>query len=137
MQKQLTVLRIIWAAMLVGEVIFMFVALILGPGMQSQMDVALLERAAAGTFVVLIPMAYVIRKAAYRANSTDGTVTLAAYTTGNIIFWAMGEGVAFFGLVITMLAGKAGLAFAIAVAAMIVQILNFPTGGPLQDSNAG
>jgi len=32
-----------------------------------------------------------------------------------------------------MLAGKAGLAFAIAVAAMIVQILNFPTGGPIRE----
>jgi O-antigen ligase len=116
---------------------FMFVALMLGPGMQSHMDTTMLERVAGLMFLVLMPTAFVIRKVAYRASSTDGNITIGAYAAGNIIFWAMCEGVAFFGLVITMLAGKAGLAFAIAVAAMIVQILNFPTGGPLQDSNAG
>ena len=133
MQKQLMVLRVIWGAMLVGEVVFMFIALLIGPGMHSTTDVTLLERVAAGMFVVMIPMAFVVRKAMYRANSNDGNITISAYTTGNIVFWAMCEGVAFFGLVITMLAGKPGLGFAIAVAAIAVQIINFPTGGPVRE----
>ena len=135
MQKQLTVLRIIWGAMLMGEVTFMFVALMLGPNMHSTTDTTLLARVAAGMFLVMMPISFVVRNLVYRANSKDGALTMAGYSTGNIIFWAMCEGIAFFGLVVTMLAGKAGLAFAIAVAAMAVQILNFPTGGPVKDAS--
>jgi hypothetical protein len=133
MQKQLMVLRIIWGAMLIGEVTFMFVALLIGPRMHATVDTTMLARVAAGMFVLLLPAAFIVRKAMYRADPADGSVTMANYTAGNIIFWAMCEGVAFFGLVITMLAGKAGLGFAVAVAAMIVQIVNFPTGGPVRE----
>jgi hypothetical protein len=135
MQKQLMVLRVIWAAMLIGEVTFMFIALIMGPKLTSETDTALLARVAAGMLVVMIPSAFVVRQIMYRGGSNDGVVTIAAYSSGNIIFWAMCEGVSFFGLVVTLLAGKPGLAFAVAVVAMAVQILNFPTGGPLDRSN--
>ncbi len=133
MQNRLMVLRIIWGALLMGQVVFMFVALTAGHG-QSGTDVKLLERACAGMFIVIVPTAFVLRKVIYRGNSPGGDLTMAGYSTGNILFWAMCEGVSFFGLVITFQSGTPGLAFAIAVAAMIVQIVNFPTGGPVKDS---
>lgn len=134
MQNRLMVLRIIWGALLMGQVVFMFIALTAGGQGQSGTDVKLLERICAGMFVVIVPTAFVVRKIMYRVNSPEGNLTMAGYSTGNIVFWAMCEGVSFFGLVITFLSGKPGLAFAIAVAAMIVQIVNFPTGGPVKDS---
>src|SRR4051794_28596393 len=103
MQKQLLTLRIIWAAMLMGEVSFMFIALVLGPKMNSQVDVTLLAQICAGMLLVMVPTAFVIRGVVYRKGTQDGGVSPAAYMTGNIIFWAMCEGVSFFGLVVTLL----------------------------------
>jgi hypothetical protein len=82
----------------------------------------------------MIPLAYIVRAIAYRNGRTaNGTVTPAAYGTGNIIFWSMCEGSAFLSLVCTMLSGGRGTPLLLAGIALAVQIANFPTGRPLRE----
>lgn len=133
MKKQLLILRVIWAAMLVGEIMFMFVALFLGQKNTPTVDLNLLQRIVAGMLVVMVPAGYLIRGTVYRGGTRAGVVSPGAYPAGNIVLWAMCEAVAFFGLVVTMLIGKAELAFAISVVAMAIQIVSFPSGGPMGD----
>ncbi|HTL28495.1 MAG TPA: hypothetical protein VL282_04720 [Tepidisphaeraceae bacterium] len=133
MVSQLLVLRVIWAALLIGELTFMIIVLKLGRNMNALPDPQSLTIINGAMLVTLIPAGIVVRRAVYAKGTIDGAVSPQAYTTGNIIFHVLCEGVAFFGLVITMLSGQTGLAFAIALAAMAVQILNFPTGGPMQN----
>jgi hypothetical protein len=137
MNKQLLTTRVIWAAMVAGEIAFMFVVLIFGPTMNANSTVPThrLTIIAGAMLVVLVPLAYFVRAGVYRSGRQEnGRIAPGAYLIGNIIFWSMCEGVAFFGLLVTLLARKPGAAFAIAVVAMAVQAINFPTGGAIDES---
>jgi hypothetical protein len=136
MQSRLMVLRIIWAALLMGEVMFMAVTLAIGGGgppadprmPQIMLYVAIIMLAS------MVPIAYVIRSFIYRGGRReDGTVSAQAYATGNILFWAMCEGVAFCAITGAFLNGGRGPHLFVACIAIAVQVLNFPTGAVLDE----
>jgi hypothetical protein len=130
----LIALRIIWAALIAGPVIFAAVVLNLTAHQKPKtLEPALLYFDVAW-LAVAIPVAYIVRAIIYRkGRAPNGTVTAAAYGTGNIIFWAMCEGSAFLSLVCTMLNGGHGTPLLLAGIALAVQIANFPTGQPLRE----
>lgn len=129
--------RIIWGALMLGELMFMGIALGLGGSRQSN------ERGATILFYVgvafaasAIPAAFFIRSLIFRAGTDPaGNVLPGRYTTGNIICWAMCEGVAFLALVTCMIGGKAMPYLIPAVVAMAAQAITFPTGAQLGDVN--
>jgi hypothetical protein len=133
--SSLAALRIIWLALILGPLVFAGVVMKIGaqqgpkslPPVFLYIDVAMLAS--------MVPIAYVVRWIIYRGGRTDGgTVTPSAYGTGNILFWAMCEGSAFFSLVCAMLNGGKGTPFLLAGMALAVQIANFPTGRPMREA---
>jgi len=136
--------RVIWAALLVGQISFLFVMLLIwsqreSAGGQPQ-DVAddvtdILGYVAIAMLFVLTPLGYFIRNQVYKANWRGNIVTPHGYIVGNIILLAMLEGVAMLGLIGTFAQGSFGLPFVPTVIAMAIQVINFPHGRPMYDSN--
>ena len=134
---QLRTLRIIWAALLIGPVIFLVVATTVGAEREPR-DQTILFYVAAAMLVVITPVAHVLRSQVYaRGRQPDGTVAAGAYATANIIFWAMFEGVSTFSIVGAMLNGGRGPHLYVTAVALAMHIVNFPTGRPMQGDGAG
>jgi hypothetical protein len=132
---QLMPLRVIWFALIMGQVMFAIVVLtVLAHPNSKPLDPVLLYVDIA-LLAACIPVAFIVRAIIYRGGrNPDGTIAVGAYATGNIIFWAMCEGSAFFSLVCTMLGGgRPGTPLLLAGIALAVQIANFPTGRPLRE----
>jgi hypothetical protein len=129
-------LRIIWAAMLMGLFAFLVVVLVTGPNHSPpdpQMS-KMLMYIVWGMLLAITPMAYVIRSIVYRQGRTEEGVAPQAYVTGNIIFWAMFEGVAFFGLVGTLInQGRVGPHLYAAAIAVAMIVVNFPRGAIMRE----
>jgi F0F1-type ATP synthase membrane subunit c/vacuolar-type H+-ATPase subunit K len=133
LDARLRVLRIIWAALLMGQVIFIAVIVwFVWPGQTpgQQMTAELRQIFLYVGIAMLagaIPVGYIVRRMVYRP-APDGTVTAGNYASGNILLWAMSEGVSFFALVAMLLDGKPWPFLAIALVAMANQVISFPTG---------
>ena len=130
--------RILWAALLVGQIVFLVVVLVIlsrrpgGGSDQASADVGkILGYVAIAMLVGATAVGYFIRNQVYKANWQGNVVTPQGYSRGNIVLLAMLEGVAFFGLVATLVQGSLGLAFAAAAVAMAIQVVNFPHGRPM------
>ena len=127
----LVTLRIIWAALLMGQVAFLCVVMIVAgnqappdPHMMRIMFLVLL-----GMLIVMVPSGLIVRSIIYGGGrQPDGSITPAAYATGNIIFYAMCEGVGFFGLVCTMMNRGFGPHTIVALTAMGILLVSFPRG---------
>ena len=133
---QLRVLRIIWAALLLGQVVFLIVATTVAAEREPR-DQTLLFYVAAGMLVIVTPVAYLLRAQSYaRGRGADGAVAGGAYATGNILFWAMFEGVGMFSIVGAMLNGGRGPHLFVTAVALAIQIANFPTGRPMRGDHA-
>src|SRR5437588_874050 len=130
----IVVVRIIWAALLMGEILFMVIAMAIGPN-QREPDpdqIRLLFYVATAMAVSIIPIGLFIRALTFRKGRRNGSLTPEAYLAGNIILWATCEGTAFFSLVGLLMNRGHGPHLFIAIAAMAVQALTFPTGAPLR-----
>jgi F0F1-type ATP synthase membrane subunit c/vacuolar-type H+-ATPase subunit K len=136
--QRLLTLRIIWAALLMGQVMYLVVATTFAaspaPSNGTRGDLPqLLFYLAAAMLVTSIPIAYALRAIVYRrGRQPDGSVAPAEYATGNILFWAMMEADGMFAITGALLNGGRGPHLYVAAVAMAVQILNFPTGWPLR-----
>ena len=131
MQQRLLPLRIIWGALLMGQVMFLVVTLAIGKNMATPGpgQAELLLYCAIGMLAVLVPMAYVVRAATYRkGRGDDGLVAPAQYATGNIIFSAMCEGVGIAAITFGLLSQGRGPVLFVAAVALAVHVVNFPTG---------
>jgi hypothetical protein len=135
-RQALLVNRIIWGALIVGELMFMGIALGLGGSLQrNERGARILFYVAVGMAASTIPAAFLIRSLIFRAGTdAAGNVQPGRYTAGNIVCWAMCEGVAFLALVTCMIAGTAMPYLIPAVVAMAAQAITFPTGAPMGDS---
>ena len=133
-EKALLTLRIIWAALLMGQLVFLVIVLAIGPGMSGpDPDIMrMLFYVLVAILVTIIPVAHLIRGVIYNKGRQDGTVSPAAYATGSILFLAMCEGVGMAGLVFALLNGGRGPHLIVALIAIAVQAINFPTGGPMR-----
>ncbi|HYO10410.1 MAG TPA: hypothetical protein VER17_15685 [Tepidisphaeraceae bacterium] len=134
----LITLRIIWAAMLLGQLVYLGVALAIGSPENRNDDLQrLLLYVLIAMAVSSIAVGFILRGILYQRNrQPDGAVAAGAYSTGNILFYAMCEGVGLFGITCTLLNGGFSAHTAVALGAMVVLLLNFPTGRPLRRDDA-
>ena len=126
-------LRIIWAALLMGQIMFLVITLTVGkstkPAIDAQMANILLYCAIA-MLAVMVPMAYLVRGLVYRkGHGDDGLIGPGQYATGNILLWAMCEGVGLAAITFAFINGGQGPVLFVAAVAIAVQVVNFPTGG--------
>jgi hypothetical protein len=128
--KTRATLWIIWAALIMGELMFLMVLVRFVLPSQQGKKIVPQENLVWICFAMCatsIPIGFFIRMMILgRAQREKGEITLAAYSTGNIIFWAACESVGYFALVVAMLNGTlwpTEVALAIAVG---MQVLTCP-----------
>jgi hypothetical protein len=134
-QRALLQLRIIWAAMLAGQVAFLLIVL------------ALVGRETAGAsgfsaiglfwivvlaLVVATPMSYGLRNQMYKRHWEQHRIQPRGYLSGNVILFGVMEGVCLLGLVVTLLEGRLWPNLLPCVAAMAIAAFNFPSGTPMR-----
>lgn len=138
--RALTTTRLIWAAMLIGQVMFLFVIVFLwssNAAFGPSPDMAwLLFQAAVVTLIVAVPVGYVCRQQVYKRNWVGDAIKPQGYLTGNVVLLALCEGVSMLGLVATLLNGSLWPTLAPSVIAMAVQVINFPNGRAMQPAPA-
>src|SRR5262249_32910585 len=85
--------------------------------------------------LTIVPVTFFIRGRTF-SNGRDerGNVRPAAYASGSIIFWAGCEGVSVFGLVGALLNRGPWPFLTLSIIAAAVQVLAFPTGGPMRQA---
>ena len=83
--------------------------------------------------VTIVPIGFVARAIIYRNHrDEDGAVSPAGYGTGNFICFACCEGPAFAALTFWMLSGARGQHIIVALVAIAILVVSFPTGAPLR-----
>jgi hypothetical protein len=144
-QTRLTVLRIIWFALLMGQLMFFGVIVFVfwnqppaGAPPRDERFLQTLFYIGVAMLVTTLPVGWMLRANVFRLGrqraGTSG-VPAPAYVTGNILFWAMCEGASFFGLVGAMLNGGPWPHLVVSIIAMAAQALTFPTGAPMRDDH--
>jgi hypothetical protein len=121
----MTSLRIIWAALLLGQ--FAFLGLILSGLIPQQghpqpifgyVDLAMLA--------TLVPIMFLIRTFILGRARADGIFSPRAFLGANIVFWAGCESVCFASLVFVIVGGWNGPIIVCVGASLALQILTFP-----------
>lgn len=133
--QQLITMRIIWGALLMGPLMFLVVILILfrqGSGLNAGFNVQLFQMVCVAAVAGAVVMSYIVRKVIYGAANESGAIAMAKYSSGNIVFWALNEGAAFFALVCMLLHGQALPFLALALIPMANNLVNFPSGAPVE-----
>jgi hypothetical protein len=135
-RQSLITLRIIWAALLLGQVLFLVVvlSLIRQPGEPLDGQVRqIIFVASLGMLIAFVPLGYLVRGRAYEAGrQQDGTVSAASYATGNIILLALCEAPSMMAIVGILLSRETMPFVLVTILAIAVQTINFPTGGPMR-----
>ncbi len=134
--KQLMNLRIIWASLLMGQVVFLVIvmSLIRAPGTPLDAQTSrIILFVALGMLVMFVPVGYFLRAKTYaQGRQPDGTVTPQSYMTGNIILLAMCESASLLAIVHILLSRDISPGIFVSMLAIAVQAINFPTGAPLR-----
>jgi hypothetical protein len=82
-----------------------------------------------------IPVGYLLRAKMYGSGRTaDGSVEPGAYVSGNIILLAMCEGISLLAIVGMLLSRSLTPFIWVVAAAVVVQLINFPTGALLRQT---
>ena len=136
-EQSVRTLRIIWAALLLGQLVFLVIVmwLIRQPADRATITPELrrtLFIIAAAWLVMAVPLGYFIRLKTYeKGRGSDGAVAPGSYATGNIILFALCEGVSLLAIVGILLSRQVTPFVYITLLAVAVQAVNFPTGAPL------
>jgi hypothetical protein len=129
-RKTLITLRIIWAALLLGQLTYLGVSMFIA-GTMPQRDASMAQilwYVTIGSLIVILPAAYLLRLTIYSKGRKGDAITPQAYATGNILFWAMCEGIAMLAITTSMLNRHQGAYLMVAMIAFAVQVVNYPTG---------
>ncbi len=124
--------RIIWFALLMGPIIFMMLVLagvVTKPANVQPQSILIWINL---TMLLIVPITYVVRRVIFSKGTIGGRITTMAYVSGNIIFWASCEGVAFFGIVVMMLNASMWPTLIFTVVALAGQALTFPMIMPVE-----
>ena len=135
-RQQLTAIRLIWGAMILGELIFagvvVFRPLLAQPLLGDSFASVVLLYAVWVALAVALPVGYFARNQIYKAHWREHTVTPTGYFKGNLVLLVLMDAVALFSLVTALLAGSFWPYGGPAILALLVQVLNYPTGKPLR-----
>jgi len=141
-QQALQVVRVIWAALLMGQIGFLCAIVVLWNANVSLPTLSddvlrLLLIVDFGLPIFVVPVGYFLRSQTYKKHWQGPAVTLRGYLMGNLVLLALCEAVAIFGLVVTLMMKTLWPAVIPSVLAMAVQIINFPNGQAMQPSDPG
>ena len=129
-RKALFTMWVIWTAMLLGPLGFMYVeATVLSKGDRPQADpqsVMNLIVVAVVMLLAVIPATFFIRSMIFKRQRVNGVLPAAAYSTGNLVFWAGCESVSFFALIVVLIKGSFWPTILIVGFAMLLQVLTYP-----------
>ncbi len=133
----LMMLRVVWATLLMGEVVFAVIAAFItfGAGSARAPNPRLgniLLFIGGVMLVVELPIGYIIRGQIYKRHWQGNAIAPAGYFTGNLILLAMCEGIVFLGLVGWIVSRVFWPTILPALVALAIQLVNFPTGAPLR-----
>lgn len=135
LHQRLLVARILWASLLAGEVAFAAIVIVLlangNLAPQAPQSAGLFTVVAACMLVTCVPLGYFLRGQIYKRGWRGHVIEPPAYMSGNLVLWAMCEGVAMFGLTALLVTGG-WAALGVAVVAAGVQVINYPNGKPLR-----
>jgi hypothetical protein len=134
--QALMTLRIIWLALILGQLAFMAVViLVILPNQHGDVHPQpLLVWVNVAMCASIVPVTFVIRTMIFRKGTVDGPnggVRAPAYAIGNIIFWAGCEGVSMFALVVAIVNGSLWPTDVIVAVSLALQALTFPVAGRL------
>ena len=132
-KQALLTMRIVWAALLAGECLFMAttVLMILPHQRKPEHPQPILVWINLGMLLTVIPVAFAIRRIIFGRSRANGILSSTAYSMGNIIFWAGCEGVAFFGVVVAIVNGSIWPTLVNVAVAMALQVVTFPLADKL------
>jgi hypothetical protein len=135
----LMVNRIIWAAMILGEVCFMVVlGVIFSQGKEAPTKPEpVLIIADAVLLAVAFLVALFVRVMIFQKARRGQMSAVQAFGTGNILVLAACEGAAFFGLVICLINHSFGPSMWVVAVALALQIVNFPRKSTLDSLAPG
>ena len=129
-QAQLMRARVIWAAMVMGQVLFAVIAVAIKGNVKPAMAADLvmtLHVLDAVLFAAGAGIGYIVWRTLARPGE-DGSVDGRKYLTGLIIFLAGCEGPSLFGIVLVMLSGTLHPGMVVPAVAVVVQLIAFPRG---------
>lgn len=137
--RALLTMRVMWLALLLGPILFMGVIIVvILPGAKKPVHPQpILAWVSIALLVTTVPVAFMIRALILRRARTESGIPPAAYSTGNIVFWASCEACAFFGLIVAMLNVSLWPTIVVIAIALSLQAITFPLGTNLSFSNDG
>lgn len=133
--QALKVLRLLWAGLLGMQLVIAAVVLVVVQADPPTADTSLrqlLLLIAVAVLCVLTPVGLFARNQTYKAHWRADVITPAGYVKGNVILFAMLEGAATVALVLMVVTGLHLGLLAVAAVAVLVQLVNFPNGRPMQ-----
>ena len=135
-KKALLNMRIIWLALLMGQLMFLLIlVLLILPRQLNVHPQPILSTVAFILTAAVIPAAFVARMMIFRRRHTDGRLAPATYFTGSIIFWAGCESVTFFGLIVAMINGNLWPTIIVVAIALALFTLTFPMADKISDGS--
>jgi hypothetical protein len=124
-------MRIIWAAIILGELAFAVVTMVIPWGNPSLFsnpaEGRLMTEIAVAMMIVVLPAAFLARRV-IRGPGNAADMTVGRYLAGNIVFLVLCGGVAIFGIVAILIKGSVGEQVLVPALAVALQIVNYPTG---------
>ena len=132
--KALLQMRLIWGALLAGQLIFMVFVIVYclnndSPSLEAD---RILYGAATGVCLVIVLMASYIRMQIYKRHWVENAVTPQGYVSGQVVSLGMIEGANMLSLVIIFLGGKFDVTFSLPIALLAVFLTSFPNGKPME-----
>jgi len=129
-QAQLMRARVIWGAMVMGQVLFAVIAVAIKGNIKPPMAADLvmtLHVLDAVLFAAGAGIGYMVWRTLARRGQ-DGSVDGGKYLTGLIIFMAGCEAPSLFGIVLVMLSGTLHPGIVVPAVAVLAQLIAFPRG---------
>jgi len=131
-RQTLAGLRLIWAGMLIGQIMFLGVIAFVSVGPGDPELLQLLQYIGLGFMVVALFAGHVLRNQVYKRHWQGHAVSPQGYATGNILLFALWEGVSLLALVTALLAGAFWPYIIPSAVAGVMFLINWPDGKPMQ-----
>ena len=133
-EQALKNIRMIWAALLSGMLIFFFIVLFLNQANDPRPfeQVKSLYVIAVGFAMLSVMFGSFIRMQIYKKHWQNNCVTPRGYVSGQLLSLACIEGACLFALVVVFIQQDTGVTLALPAVLMAIFILNFPNGKPME-----
>ncbi len=126
--------RLLWTMLLLGQGALLAGAsalVLMNMGGQQPDTGYMLSYIALFMCVTMIPAGYVLRAQTYKRHWVGPSVRPRGYLLGNVILWAICEGIALLGLVATVFSGVLLPTLIPTILALGVLVVNFPNGAAM------